>query len=87
VLFKSEKDLQDHFPANYKFLQLEDKQAFTGAYCSHLWVWILIVSWAARYCCIPDWKRKPDSASRTCPPMSLEVVNPLPTTFRDFCSF
>jgi len=32
VLFKSEKDLRDHFPANYKFLQLEDRQAFTGAY-------------------------------------------------------
>jgi hypothetical protein len=32
VLFKIEKDLQDHFPANYKFLQLEDRQAFTGAY-------------------------------------------------------
>jgi len=32
VLFKSEQDLHDHFPANYKFLQLEYTELFTGAY-------------------------------------------------------
>lgn len=32
VLFKSEKDVHDHFPANYKFLQLQNRVPFTGAY-------------------------------------------------------